>query len=113
MKEADAIVLGSPIFYGEVTGQMKSFMDRWYALRDHDKKLRIPSGKRVLFIVVQGADDPHRYARTVERLEKVLKSYEMEPRMLVAAGLEKKNEASNSPELMESVFKAGSELVAN
>lgn len=112
MKAADAIVLGSPIFYGEVTGQMKSFMDRWYALRDHDKKLRLSSGKRALFIVVQGADDPHRYGKAVERLEKVLRSYEMEPRILVAAGLEKKNEASNSPELLESAFKAGTKMVS-
>ena len=112
MKAADAIVLGSPIFYGEVTGQMKSFMDRWYALRDHDKKLRLSPGKRALFIVVQGADDPHRYGRTVERLEKVLKSYEMVPRILVAAGLEKKNEAAGNPAIMENAFKAGTELIS-
>jgi len=112
MKAADAIVFGSPIFYGEVTGQMKSFMDRWYALRDHDKKLRLTPGKKTLFIVTQGADDPHRYARTVERLEKILRSYEMVPHMLVAAGLEKKNEAANSRELLESAFDAGSELAS-
>jgi hypothetical protein len=91
---------------------MKSFMDRWYALRDHDKKLRLSPGKRALFIVVQGAEDPHRYGRTVERLEKVLKSYEMAPRILVAAGLEKKNEAAGNPAIMESAFKAGTELVS-
>jgi len=110
MKEADAIILGSPIYYGEVTGQMKCFMDRWYALRDKDRKLRIAPGKRVLFIIVQGAEGEGRYADAVARIERVLKSYEMVPEMLVAAGLEKKGSAKEHPELLRKAFEAGARL---
>lgn len=29
LKEADALILGSPIYYGSITGEMKSFMERF------------------------------------------------------------------------------------
>lgn len=110
MKKADAIILGSPVYYGEVTGQMKSFMDRWYALRDKDRKLRLSPGKKALFILVQGAPGEDRYKDTVKRLEKVLTSYEMKPAFLVASGLEEKGAAKHKPELLRKAFMAGAHL---
>jgi multimeric flavodoxin WrbA len=29
IEEADAVVLGSPIYFGAVTGEMRSFLERW------------------------------------------------------------------------------------
>lgn len=107
MEGADALLLGSPVYYGEVTGQMKSFMDRWYALRDKDRKLRIPAGKKALFILVQGAEDDGRYGPAVKRIEKVLASYEMVPKVLVAAGVEKKGAVKDMPGLLGRAFEAG------
>lgn len=107
MKEADALVLGSPVYYGEVTGQMKSFMDRWYALRDKDRNLRLAPGKRALFILVQGAEEEGRYEPAVKRLTKVLASYEMVPRVVIAAGIEKKGAVKARPELLRAAFEAG------
>ncbi len=112
MKEADAIVLGSPIFYGEITGQMKCFMDRWYALRDKDRNLRIPPGKKALFIITQGADGEDRYSSTIKRLDKVLRSYEMEPVILVAPGIERRGAVLDHPELLERAYEAGRRLTA-
>jgi multimeric flavodoxin WrbA len=110
MKEADAMVLGSPVYYGEVTGQMKSFMDRWYALRDKDKNLRISPGKKVLFILVQGAEEEERYAPAITRLKKEMTSYEMKPMIMVAQGIEKKGAVKDRPELLKAAFEAGKAL---
>lgn len=110
MAECDAWVLGSPVYYGEVTGQMKCFMDRWYSLKDHERKLRIPSGKHVLFILVQGAAGEDRYANVASRLEKVLKSYEMRPEILVAPGLEEKGAATEAEAVKEKARLAGARL---
>ena len=110
IKEADALVLGSPIYYGELTGQMKCFMDRWYALRDKDRNLRIASGKKVLFIITQGADGEDRYKAAAERVTKVLKSYEMQPVVIVAPGVEAKGEVREKAGLMEKAFAAGRTL---
>lgn len=110
MKEADAIVLGSPIYYGEVTGQMKSFMDRWYALKDGEGNIRMPKGKKALFIVVQGATVEDWYDHTLKRLAKVVSKYGMEPEILVAPGVESKGEAKKNKELMKKAFLAGARL---
>jgi len=112
MGAADALIMGSPIYYGEVTGQMKSFMDRWYALRDKDRKLRIAPGKRVLFIAVQGAEGTGRYQHTLDRIKKTLTSYEMKPEVLVAHGVEKKGAVNDRPELLEAAFRAGVALLS-
>ena len=112
MAECDAWILGSPVYYGEVTGQMKCFMDRWYSLKDHERKLRIPSGKKALFILVQGAPGEGRYAGVASRLEKVLKSYEMRPEILVAPGLEEKGAATESEAIKEKARLAGARLLS-
>lgn len=108
--EADAVIMGSPVYYGEITGQMKAFMDRWYALRDFERKLRIKSGKKALFIVTQGADRPDWYKTVTERLDKVLEKYGMDVEVLVAPGLEGKSDAASRPELMKAAFDAGKRL---
>ena len=40
MASADAIVLASPVYLGNVTGQVKTLMDRTLPLRRHEMKLR-------------------------------------------------------------------------
>ncbi|HEX9860286.1 MAG TPA: flavodoxin family protein [Nitrospirota bacterium] len=108
--DADAIILGAPIYYGEVTGQMKVFMDRWYALRDSGRNLRIPTGKKVLFIVTQGAEKENTYDTVSTRLKRVLEKYGMHAEVLVASGLEGKADASERPDLLEKAFRAGKRL---
>ena len=112
LRDADALILGSPVFYGEVTGQMKCFMDRWYALRAGDRSLRIRSGVKALFILVQGADGPERYSCAVNRLNKVMSSYGMDAQVLVAPGLEGKGAAAEHPELLKAAFDAGKRLIS-
>jgi len=110
MKGADALILGSPIYYGEVTGQMKSFMDRWYALRDHERGLRMAPGKRALFILVQGAAGEDRYAPAAGRLTRVLSSYELVAEVAVFAGVEAKGEVKGHPEMLVRAYDAGRRL---
>lgn len=49
---ADTIVLVSPIYWWQVTAQMKTFMDRLYALGEDDWK-----GKKAVVILNGGAED--------------------------------------------------------
>lgn len=71
--EADVIVFASPVYFGDVTGQMKTFIDRTYSYltpdfhRDPDNASRLRPGKRAVWILTQGmpdsafADVPPRY----------------------------------------------------
>ena len=55
-KDADAIVMSSPVYFGDVCGQFKCFVDRWYSFIDSEFTPRLKSGKKTVFIVTQGAD---------------------------------------------------------
>ncbi|ODS40998.1 hypothetical protein BEH94_10555 [Candidatus Altiarchaeales archaeon WOR_SM1_SCG] len=52
MEEADAIIIGSPTYFGSVPGKLKSLLDRTVVLRRHGLKL---SGKIGGAIVVGGS----------------------------------------------------------
>jgi multimeric flavodoxin WrbA len=60
LREADALVYASPIYWFTVTAQLKLFMDRCYALGSdsgeaHDHAL---AGKRIGVVLTYGGDDP-------------------------------------------------------
>jgi len=75
MKTADAIVIGTPIYMGEMTGQLKIFVDRCYALKDANRNSLIPAGKKLGIVITQGADIPGHYAKTPERIEYIFKGF--------------------------------------
>jgi multimeric flavodoxin WrbA len=63
---ADAVVLASPVYYGDVTGQLKCFIDRCYSYLKPDY-MTIPepsrlSPKKLAFILTQGNPDEERFA---------------------------------------------------
>ncbi len=111
--EAGALVLATPIYYGYTTGLFKSYLDRWYAFRDADRRLRVPRGRPALLIVTQGNPDSGAYAWTVGSLEKVLISYGFEPRVLVAPGLEGSEDADRSPALLARARELGAQLAGS
>ena len=45
IKAADAIVFAAPIYFSQMTGQMRLFLDRFYALVDSEHTSRISAGK--------------------------------------------------------------------
>jgi len=53
IKEADVIVLGSPVYMGQMTGQAKLFTDRLMPLFNADFTSRI-QGKKMVLIFTQG-----------------------------------------------------------
>jgi multimeric flavodoxin WrbA len=79
MKEADIIVMALPVYCSDVPGQFKCFIDRTYSymkpnyLSDANPS-RVPSGKKLVFILTQGApvdnlfaDIPQRYMGFLKR----------------------------------------------
>ncbi len=67
MKEAQAIILGTPVYWYHVSGQFKSFVDRLYCFYGEDvdpatgeKSLQVwfPHGKRFVVVTSQEAPEP-------------------------------------------------------
>ncbi|SDF13954.1 flavodoxin family protein [Sporolituus thermophilus] len=53
--EADCLVLGTPVYMGQMTGQMKNFFDRWYTFMDADYQIRYLPGKKYITVTASGA----------------------------------------------------------
>ena len=60
IREADVLILGSPIYLGDMTGQMRSFLERLvfpYLVYSHDPQTLFPRRIRVAFIYTMGAPE--------------------------------------------------------
>ncbi len=63
VREADIIVFASPVYFGDITAQMKTFIDRTYSFltpefyRDPAKGSRLLPGKTAVWIMTQGLQD--------------------------------------------------------
>lgn len=53
--EADCLVLGTPVYMGQMTGQMKNFFDRWYTFMDADYQIHHLPGKKYVTVTASGA----------------------------------------------------------
>ena len=57
IRQADGIILATPIYWWGPTAQMKTFLDRWYAIA-RDAVVDCLANKRVALIFAFGDDDP-------------------------------------------------------
>ena len=74
---ADLVVLASPVYYGDITAQLKGFIDRTFSYLKPDY-LTNPapsrlSPKRLVFVLTQGHPDPTSFADIFPRYEGFLK----------------------------------------
>lgn len=69
MEEADALVLGSPVYMGGISGQAKLFVDRFHPLvHDSSKPL---AGKKLVLAYTQADPDLGTYSAYFEHMEEV------------------------------------------
>jgi multimeric flavodoxin WrbA len=87
VKEADIVVLASPVYFGDLSGQLKCFFDRTYSYINPDFSCRIPAGKKAVLILTQAATEEN-FADIFPRYERWLKLYGCDPvRLLRATGV--------------------------
>lgn len=58
--EADVIIMATPVYWGDISSQLKAFIDRTYSFlmpdfKTKEIKHRLPKGKKLVFIQSQGA----------------------------------------------------------
>ncbi|MFT8352945.1 flavodoxin family protein [Clostridium saccharoperbutylacetonicum] len=77
IKEADAIVFGSPIYYYQITGQAKVWLDRTFPLIEHDGHTFTPRhpGKKLITIFAQANPDPKIGAEGIKFANNILEAY--------------------------------------
>lgn len=52
---ADCLVIGTPVYMGQVTSQMKAFFDRWYTFLDSNYQIHHLPGKKFITVTASGA----------------------------------------------------------
>jgi len=74
----DLLVLASPVYFGDITAQMKGLIDRTYSylvpnFMQKDRPSRLEPGKSLIFILVQGQPDEKMFADIYPKYELFLK----------------------------------------
>ena len=92
VKEADLVLLASPVYYGDVTAQLKGFIDRSYSYLKPDyitnpQPSRLEP-KKLIFVLTQGHPDQALFADIFPRYDTFLRWMGfVETRLIRACGI--------------------------
>lgn len=107
VREADVIVLASPVYYGDVTGQMKLFIDRTYCFLAPDyitnpKRSRLSPGKAMVFVLTQGLANEAGFSDVFPRYSEMMKFNGIgETHLLRACGLSKRDDVLERQDVLK------------
>ena len=110
LEGADVIVIASPIYYFTMTAQIKSFIDRWYALEsDHGSALK---GKELAIALVYGDTDLYTSGgiNAIHTFESIARYIGLKVSGMVYGTAEHIGDAEKQPELMAKAFQLGESL---
>lgn len=85
VKEADVLVMASPVYFGDLSGQLKCFFDRTYSYLSPDFSSRVPGGKKAVMILVQANPDETQFADIFPRYRRWLTWFGYAPVYLLRA----------------------------
>jgi multimeric flavodoxin WrbA len=112
VKEADVLLLASPVYYGDVTAQLKGFLDRTFSYLVPDyfvnpQPSRLIPGKKLVFVSVQGHPDQEKFGDVFPRYDSFLRWYGFgESRLIRACGLTPKTDAKGRGPYLEQAEEA-------
>jgi multimeric flavodoxin WrbA len=111
VRNADVLVLATPVYFGEVTSQMKAFLDRAFSFLVPDyftnpHKSRLQPGKKLVFIQCQGDPDEKSHSDIYPRYESFFRWYGFEENHLIrACGKMEPGSVEEDSELLDRVEK--------
>jgi len=118
VREADALVMATPVYYGDVTGQLKNFIDRTFSYLVPDyyanpQPSRLTPGKRLAFVITQGQPDETRFSDVFPRYNGFFKWFGFEEGLLVrGCGLSDRSTVAKRIQLFEQADEVARRLVS-
>jgi hypothetical protein len=111
IREADVIVFGSPFWFGYMTGQAKTFLDRWYCFLASPNPLA--GGKRFILVLPLGRNEPDLFRRTAKWMAGVFPfAWPGSPvDILLAPGVMEMGDVNKHPEYLEKAYKMGRQII--
>ncbi len=103
-RESDVLVMASPIYFGDMTAQIKAFIDRSYSFLKptyltEPNPTRLAPGKTCVFILTQGCPDESTFD-IFSKYEMFFSWYGFDNHLIRGVGLSADNNASDRPELL-------------
>jgi multimeric flavodoxin WrbA len=100
-------ILQKPRYYWDVTSQLKAFLDRTFSYLVPDfmtnpNRSRLASGKKLVFIQVQGDPDESMFADVFPKFDYFFKSYGfVESHLIRACGVREQREVEAHEDVMK------------
>lgn len=102
VRETDVLVLATPIYFCEITSQLKGFIDRTYSYIGADHKTRLSPGKKLVFIQTQGDPDESHFTDIFPRYQPAFEWNGFKESYLIrACGVMEKGEAEKREDVMK------------
>ncbi|WP_243375229.1 flavodoxin family protein [Geotalea sp. SG265] len=104
--EAEVVVLASPVYFGDVTGQFKTFFDRAFSFFTPDYRTalnpsRLRRGKKLVFVQTQGQPDSTFFEDVFPRYDRFFKRVGFaETHLIRAYGVAELGDAGKRPEFV-------------
>lgn len=110
IEEADGVLVASPIYWGYVTSQTKTWLDRMFPYISIQMGNLLPKGKIMSFIFTQNQADPSLFVPGIESFKLMLNIIGFDiGETLIANDLDKGNKpmADQNPVFMEKAYELG------
>ena len=113
IQTSDGIILGSPVYMWQVTGQTKLFMDRLIPFIRPDLTTRLKGKKRLFMVFTQGNPDKKMFETYFEYLENLFSFLHYDVMgTIVAAGTRDTNDILQQTDVLEKARDIGKNLSA-
>ncbi len=113
IKAANILVLASPVYFGDISGQLKTFFDRTYSYANPDFSSRVPGGKTAVMVLVQAQPDEAQFSDIFPRYQRWLKLFGFDPIYLLrATGVRDPGDIDQDLAVLEQAAALAREVVA-
>ncbi len=111
IKSADALIFGTPVYFAQMTGQMKQFIDRFYALIDAEYRPKVAAGKKAAVIITQGDVNPASFTGIIGTFEFAMSFLSIPiTHHLIIPGLDAPKDVEKNPSALEEATRIGRDL---
>jgi multimeric flavodoxin WrbA len=115
--DTDVLILSSSVYYGDVTSQMKGFIDRIYSFYVpefwlKENKSRLNPGKKLVFLLAQGNADENLYSDITPKYNRLIGTHGFDKNYCVqACGVQLKGDVAKRADILEKIEKTAEELI--
>jgi multimeric flavodoxin WrbA len=114
IQESEVVLMGTPVYLWDVTGQFKLFLDRCFAFWDRPFTGRIQSGKTAILIVPQGQPKAKLGETVIEKYSYLMKSWGFSGvHAQVFKSLNSRRDIEKHPEYLEQARDLAQKVIAD